>query len=116
MRCGCIRISHFVQFDVSVHLAFSTLKDVASWAQILMMDEATASVDLETDALIQRVIRDKFAHCTVLTIAHRLNTVMDSDKVLVMDAGRAAEFDRPHNLLQVRTLSAGRLVMLGGCV
>lgn len=70
-----------------------------------MMDEATASVDLETDALIQRVIRDKFAHRTVLTIAHRLNTIMDSSKVLVMDAGRAAEFDQPHTLLQVRFCS-----------
>ena len=67
-----------------------------------MMDEATASVDLETDALIQQVIRDRFANCTVLTIAHRLNTIMDSDQVLVMDAGRAAEFDAPHTLLQVR--------------
>ena len=66
-----------------------------------MMDEATASVDLETDALIQKVIRDKFANCTVLTIAHRLNTIMDSDKVLVMDAGQAAEYEAPHVLLQV---------------
>lgn len=70
--------------------------------QILMMDEATASVDLETDSLIQKVIRDKFANCTVLTIAHRLNTIMDSDQVLVMDAGRNAEFDSPHTLLQAR--------------
>jgi ABC-type multidrug transport system fused ATPase/permease subunit len=76
----------------------------ALFVQILMLDEATASVDMETDALIQKVIRDKFAHCTVLTIAHRLNTIMDSDKVLVMDAGRAAEFDAPHILLQVRLI------------
>lgn len=50
--------------------------------------------------MIQRTIREKFAECTVLTIAHRLNTIIDSDRVLVMDAGNAAEFDEPHILLQ----------------
>ncbi|XP_031342831.1 probable multidrug resistance-associated protein lethal(2)03659 isoform X2 [Photinus pyralis] len=68
--------------------------------KILILDEATANVDPQTDGLIQSTIRNKFAQCTVLTIAHRLNTVMDSDKVLVMDAGRMVEFDHPFNLLQ----------------
>lgn len=68
--------------------------------KILMLDEATANVDPQTDALIQHTIRKKFAKCTVLTIAHRLNTIMDSDKVLVMDKGRMAEFDHPYILLQ----------------
>ncbi|XP_066582134.1 probable multidrug resistance-associated protein lethal(2)03659 isoform X2 [Prorops nasuta] len=67
---------------------------------ILMLDEATANVDPHTDNLIQRTIRKKFAKCTVLTVAHRLNTIMDSDKVLVMDKGRMAEYDHPHMLLQ----------------
>ncbi|XP_017778100.1 PREDICTED: multidrug resistance-associated protein 4 [Nicrophorus vespilloides] len=68
--------------------------------KILVLDEATANVDPGTDALIQTTIRKKFANCTVLTIAHRLNTIMDSDKVLVMDAGRMIEFEHPHLLLQ----------------
>lgn len=68
--------------------------------KILLLDEATANVDPATDSLIQRTIRQNFKRCTVLTIAHRLNTIMDSDKVLVMDHGRAIEFDHPYILLQ----------------
>uniref|UniRef100_A0A182MWL7 Uncharacterized protein n=1 Tax=Anopheles culicifacies TaxID=139723 RepID=A0A182MWL7_9DIPT len=67
---------------------------------ILILDEATANVDPETDNLIQKTIRDQFERCTVLTIAHRLHTVMDSDRVLVMDAGRAVEYAHPYELLQ----------------
>ncbi|XP_017787048.1 PREDICTED: probable multidrug resistance-associated protein lethal(2)03659 isoform X2 [Nicrophorus vespilloides] len=68
--------------------------------KVLVLDEATANVDPHTDALIQMTIRRKFSECTVLTIAHRLNTIMDSDKVLVMDAGTMVEYDHPHLLLQ----------------
>ncbi|XP_047107556.1 ATP-binding cassette sub-family C member 4-like [Schistocerca piceifrons] len=68
--------------------------------KILVLDEATANVDPETDALIQETIRKKFNDCTVLTIAHRLNTIMDSDRVLVMDAGTMVEYDHPYKLLQ----------------
>ncbi|XP_056634445.1 ATP-binding cassette subfamily C member 4-like isoform X1 [Diorhabda sublineata] len=68
--------------------------------KILILDEATANVDHRTDALIQLTIRKRFKNCTVLTIAHRLNTIMDSDKVLVMSYGNIVEFDHPHKLLQ----------------
>lgn len=67
--------------------------------KILVMDEATANVDSNTDALIQKTIRSKFANCTVLTIAHRLNTIMDSDKIIVMNEGRCIEFGPPYELL-----------------
>ncbi|KAJ8684192.1 hypothetical protein QAD02_019984, partial [Eretmocerus hayati] len=72
-------------------------------SKILVLDEATANVDPATDALIQKSIRSNFKDCTVLTIAHRLNTIMDSDKVLVMDNGEAVEYDHPHVLLSSQT-------------
>ncbi|KAK4879110.1 hypothetical protein RN001_007256 [Aquatica leii] len=68
--------------------------------KILILDEATANVDLQTDDIIQETIRKNFLSCTVLTVAHRLKTIMDSDKVLVMDAGEIIEFDHPYTLLQ----------------
>uniref|UniRef100_A0A8C3J1W6 Multidrug resistance-associated protein 1-like n=1 Tax=Chrysemys picta bellii TaxID=8478 RepID=A0A8C3J1W6_CHRPI len=67
--------------------------------KILILDEATASVDMETDNLVQSTIRREFHNCTVLTIAHRLHTIMDSERVLVLGSGRIIEFDTPHNLL-----------------
>lgn len=67
--------------------------------RILVLDEATANVDPETDQLIQSTIRTRFANCTVLTIAHRLNTVMDCDRILVMDASQCVKFGSPEELL-----------------
>jgi ATP-binding cassette subfamily C (CFTR/MRP) protein 1 len=68
--------------------------------KIVLIDEATASIDLETDSLIQKVMRKQFADKTVLTIAHRINTVLDSDRILVLNKGEVSEFDTPANLLE----------------
>uniref|UniRef100_A0A1I8JEZ1 ABC-type glutathione-S-conjugate transporter n=1 Tax=Macrostomum lignano TaxID=282301 RepID=A0A1I8JEZ1_9PLAT len=69
-------------------------------SKILVLDEATAAVDLETDSLIQQTIRREFKDSTVITIAHRLNTILDSDRVLVLDRGVIKEFENPRTLLQ----------------
>ncbi|XP_042476193.1 ABC transporter C family member 14-like [Macadamia integrifolia] len=69
-------------------------------SKLLFLDEATASVDSQTDAVIQKIIRQDFAACTMISIAHRIPTVMDCDRVLVVDAGLAKEFDKPSCLLE----------------
>jgi ABC-type multidrug transport system fused ATPase/permease subunit len=65
-----------------------------------VLDEATSNVDNATDNLIQSTIRTAFKDCTVLTIAHRLHTIIDSDRIMVLDAGQLMEFDSPDNLLK----------------
>ncbi|XP_047002729.1 multidrug resistance-associated protein 1-like [Schistocerca americana] len=71
--------------------------------KVLILDEATAAVDLETDDLIQQTIRTEFEQCTVLTIAHRLNTIMDYNRIIVLNKGKVVEFDSPQSLLEDRT-------------
>ncbi|KAA8643767.1 putative ABC transporter [Aspergillus tanneri] len=72
---------------------------IVSRPKILIMDEATASVDMESDARIQRSIRQDIRDCTLLVIAHRLSTIADFDRILVLDQGTVAEFDRPAALM-----------------
>ncbi|XP_070802163.1 ATP-binding cassette sub-family C member 2 [Pituophis catenifer annectens] len=76
-------------------------------SKILILDEATAAVDMETDHLIQETIRSEFANCTVITIAHRLHTIMDSHRVMVLQEGKIVEFDSPEELLQQQGIFAG---------
>jgi energy-coupling factor transporter ATP-binding protein EcfA2 len=78
-----------------VCLARALLRD----SKVLVIDEATANVDVETDALIQKTVREEFKDRTTLTIAHRLNTIIDADRILVLDRGTVKEFDAPAVLL-----------------
>ncbi|ELU09880.1 hypothetical protein CAPTEDRAFT_178694 [Capitella teleta] len=84
--------------------------------RILVLDEATAAVDLETDDLIQGTIRTQFEECTVLTIAHRLNTIMDYTRVMVLSNGCIKEFDTPKNLLSRRDSEFYAMVKDAGLV
>ena len=68
-------------------------------SQILLMDEATASIDHATDTAIQKTVREQFKNYTVITVAHRLQTIMDSTRIMVLDQGVCAEYDTPINLL-----------------
>ncbi|KAB0372891.1 hypothetical protein FD755_015644, partial [Muntiacus reevesi] len=70
--------------------------------QILIIDNATSHVDPRTDELIQKNIREKFSQCTVLTITHRLSTVIDSEWIMVWDSGRLDDYDEPYGMLQER--------------
>lgn len=78
--------------------------------KILILDEATANIDMQTDKLIQEKIRERFSDCTVLTIAHRLDTIIDSDKVIVMDTGECVEYSSPKQLLSDPTSYLSRMV------
>ncbi|KAF4025940.1 hypothetical protein G4228_017948 [Cervus hanglu yarkandensis] len=81
--------------------------------KILILDEATASIDFETDNLVQTTIRKEFSDCTILTIAHRLHSIIDSDRVLVLDSGRITEFETPQNLIHKRGLFFDMLTEAG---
>ncbi|KAJ1995291.1 hypothetical protein GGI25_002304 [Coemansia spiralis] len=86
-------------FSVGQRQLISLCRALLWRRKILLLDEATANVDSKTDQIMQTVIRREFRDCTILTIAHRLGTIMDSDRILVIDAGKVVEFDTPSNLL-----------------
>ena len=86
-------------FSVGERQLLCFIRAVLQKPKILLLDEATVSCDAHTDATIQRAIRKHFRGTTMLIIAHRLNTIMDCDKILVMEQGRAMEFASPSELL-----------------
>ena len=77
-------------------------------SNVLVLDEATAAVDIQTDAMLQATLRGPlFANRTIITVAHRINTILDSDKVIVLDKGEVAEFGNPQDLIAQRGLFYG---------
>lgn len=86
-------------FSVGQKQLVCLARAVVRKTRLLVLDEATANVDLETDNMIQQKLRELFSGCTVLIIAHRLATIIDCDRILVMSEGRAGEFAHPYRLL-----------------
>ncbi|XP_072760244.1 probable multidrug resistance-associated protein lethal(2)03659 isoform X3 [Anoplolepis gracilipes] len=87
-------------FSVGQRQLFCVARAIIKNNRIIVLDEATANIDPYTDSLIQQTVKTKFINCTVFTIAHRLNTIMDSDRIFVMDTGRLVECDHPYILLK----------------
>ncbi|KAF9427097.1 hypothetical protein BGZ94_005480 [Podila epigama] len=87
-------------FSLGQRQLFCIARAILFQSRILVLDEATSAVDLQTDLLIQETIKKNFANCTVLMIAHRLNTIIECDKILVMEDGRVVEFEHPTKLIE----------------
>jgi len=88
-----------INFSAGQRQLICIARALLSRASIVILDEATSAVDVETDALIQRTVRSEFSDATVLTIAHRLNTILDADRIMVLDEGKLVEFGPPKELM-----------------
>ncbi|XP_019190633.1 PREDICTED: ABC transporter C family member 2-like isoform X2 [Ipomoea nil] len=101
-------------FSVGQRQLLSLARALLRRSKILVLDEATAAVDCRTDALIQKTIREEFKSCTMLIIAHRLNTIIDCDRILLLDSGQVLEYDTPEVLLQNEESAFSRMVQSTG--
>ncbi|XP_031130031.1 ABC transporter C family member 12-like [Ipomoea triloba] len=101
-------------FSVGQRQSLSLARALLRRSKILVLDEATAAVDVGTDSLIQKTIREEFKSCTMLIIAHRLNTIIDTNCVLVLDAGRVLEYDTPEKLLLNESSAFSKMVLSTG--
>ncbi|KAK9478295.1 P-loop containing nucleoside triphosphate hydrolase protein [Lipomyces japonicus] len=101
-------------FSVGQRQLMSLARALLTSSMILVLDEATAAVDVETDQIIQETIRKEFKDRTIITIAHRLNTIIDSDRIVVLAAGKVVEFDSPQTLLSDKNSMFYALCNQGG--
>ncbi|KAJ4837826.1 Multidrug resistance-associated protein 1 [Turnera subulata] len=101
-------------FSVGQRQLLSLARALLRRSKILVLDEATAAVDVRTDALIQQTIREEFKSCTMLIIAHRLNTIIDCDRILLLDSGRVLEYDTPEALLSNEDSAFSKMVQSTG--
>ncbi|XP_020554194.1 ABC transporter C family member 12-like isoform X1 [Sesamum indicum] len=101
-------------FSVGQRQLLSLARALLRRSKILVLDEATAAVDVSTDALIQKTIREEFKSCTMLTIAHRLNTIIDSDQILVLNSGQVIEYNTPKVLLRNKASAFSKMVQSTG--
>nr|XP_017234868.1 PREDICTED: ABC transporter C family member 2-like isoform X2 [Daucus carota subsp. sativus] len=101
-------------FSVGQRQLLSLARALLRRSKILVLDEATAAVDVRTDALIQKTIREEFKSCTMLIIAHRLNTIIDCDRILLLDAGQVLEYDTPEELLKNERSAFSKMVQSTG--
>eukprot|EP01126_Amoeba_proteus_P010747 TRINITY_DN14229_c0_g1_i7.p1 TRINITY_DN14229_c0_g1~~TRINITY_DN14229_c0_g1_i7.p1 ORF type:complete len:614 (+),score=115.29 TRINITY_DN14229_c0_g1_i7:116-1957(+) len=101
-------------FSVGQRQLLCMARTVLRKPKILLMDEATASIDLETDQLIQKMIQTSFSESTLLVIAHRLKTVLNLDKIMVLDEGKIIEFDEPRILLSNEDGALAQMVKASG--
>ncbi|KAK9489413.1 P-loop containing nucleoside triphosphate hydrolase protein [Lipomyces doorenjongii] len=103
-------------FSVGQRQLMSLARALLTPSKVLVLDEATAAVDVETDQIIQETIRKEFKDRTILTIAHRLNTIIDSDRIAVLAAGKIVEFDKPEVLLSNKNSMFYALCKQGGLI
>ncbi|CAL5201249.1 unnamed protein product [Lathyrus oleraceus] len=101
-------------FSVGQRQLLSLARALLRRSKVLVLDEATAAVDVRTDALIQKTIRQEFHSCTMLIIAHRLNTIIDCNQILLLDAGKVLEYSSPEELLQNEETAFYRMVQSTG--